>query len=151
MVWKPHVTVAAIVEKKQRFLLVEETTENGVMFNQPAGHLEPGESLTSAIQREVREETAWRFTPEAIVAVQLWRRSPEHPSFLRFCFTGPVSDHNPDQTLDDEIVAAHWLTRQELVARQSQWRSPLVMTSVDQYLSGQRFPLSLLHTYLDTA
>jgi len=151
MVWKPHVTVAAIIEQEGRFLLVEETTETGIMFNQPAGHLEPGEDLITAVQREVWEETAWKFEPEALVAIQLWRRTPEQPSFVRFCFCGQAHSHNPSQKLDADILATHWLTQQDIATRQSQWRSPLVMESVNQYLRGQRYPLSLLQSFLDLA
>lgn len=151
MVWKPHVTVAAVIEREGRFLLVEETTETGIMFNQPAGHLEPGEDLITAIQREVWEETAWQFEPEALIAIQLWRRTPEKPSFVRFCFCGQAHSHNPNQKLDADILATHWLTQQDIAARQSQWRSPLVMESVNQYLRGQRYPLSLLQSFLDLA
>ncbi|MCK9608604.1 MAG: NUDIX hydrolase [Methylomonas sp.] len=151
MVWKPHVTVAAVIQKNQRYLLVEETTDNGIAFNQPAGHLEPGEDLISAIKREVLEETAWQFQPEALVAVQLWRKTPDFPSFVRFCFTGSVHSHNPDQALDTGILATHWLSHQEIMAKRDQLRSPLVLICVDEYLKGQHHPLSLLQTYLDLA
>ncbi|MCQ8104559.1 NUDIX hydrolase [Methylomonas sp. SURF-2] len=151
MVWKPHVTVAAVIEKDQRFLLVEETTEHGIAFNQPAGHLEPDEDLISAVKREVLEETAWQFEPEALVAVQLWRKTPEAPSFMRFCFCGSVHDHKPEQLLDVGILATHWLNRAEIMAKHDQLRSPLVLISVDHYLKGYRHPLSLLHTFLDLA
>lgn len=151
MVWKPHVTVAAVIEKNQRFLLVEETTDTGIAFNQPAGHLEPGEDLISAIKREVREETAWQFEPQALVAVQLWRKTPDMPSFVRFCFSGGVHSHNPDQALDAGILATHWLSHEEIAARHAQLRSPLVLICVNEYLKGQHHPLSLLQTYLDLA
>lgn len=151
MVWKPHVTVAAVIEEDGRFLLVEETIESGIAFNQPAGHLEQGEDLISAIKREVTEETGRQFEPEAIVAVQLWRRNPQSPSFVRFCFTGHVHSYNPLQTLDEGIIATHWLSRDEIHARQCQLRSPLVLKTVDQYLQGQRYPLNLLHSFLDLA
>ena len=150
MVWKPHVTVAAVIEQNNRFLLVEETTSNGLAFNQPAGHLEPGESLIAAVIREVQEETAWQFEPQALVAVQLWRKNPDLPSFLRFCFTGEVHSHKPSQTLDTGIVATHWLSAAEIAERTNQLRSPLVWRSVEEYRQGSRFPLSLLHTFLDT-
>lgn len=149
MVWKPHATVAAVIEKGNKFLLVEEHTASGIAFNQPAGHLENGESIISAVKREVNEETAWQFEPEAIVAIQLWRKNPEYPSFLRVCFTGKVHSHNPDQILDDGIITTHWLTREEIAAKQSQLRSALVLKSVDTYLRGERYPLSLLKSYLD--
>ncbi len=151
MVWKPHVTVAAVIEQDQRFLVVEEQTPNGLAFNQPAGHLENNESLIDAVKREVLEETAWQFEPQALVAVQLWRKNPEFPSFMRFVFTGSVSSHNPLQTLDDGIVATHWLSRDDLAANPQRLRSPLVLKSIDEYLKGQRYPLSLLQSFLDLA
>ena len=149
MVWKPHVTVAAIIERDQRFLLVEEETSNGLAFNQPAGHLEPNESLIDAVKREVNEETAWQFTPEYITSIQLWRKNPDASSFLRVCFVGQCSDHQKGQKLDEGIIATHWLTRDEIANKKSQLRSPLVLTTIDQYLSGERHPLSLLKTFLD--
>lgn len=151
MVWKPHVTVAAVIERDGRFLLVEETTDQGIAFNQPAGHLEAGEDLISAIKREVQEETAWQFEPQALVAIQLWRKTPDNPSFVRFCFTGSVYNHNPELALDSEIIKTHWLDRKEVLARQNQLRSPLVLICVDEYLKGQRYPLTLLQTFLDLA
>lgn len=151
MVWKPHVTVAAVIEKDNRFLLVEETTDNGLMFNQPAGHLEPGEDLIGAVKREVREETAWQFEPEAIVAIQLWRKNPDFPSFVRFCFSGNIYDHDPNQKLDDGIVATHWLSHQEIAGRRGQLRSALVLKTLDAYLRGERYPLDLLQSFLDLA
>jgi NADH pyrophosphatase NudC (nudix superfamily) len=150
MVWKPHVTVAAVIEQQNRFLLVEETTASGIAFNQPAGHLEPGESLLAAVIREVREETAWQFTPQALVAVQLWRKNPDAPSFLRFCFTGEAHSHDPDQSLDTGIIAAHWLSEQEICARSAQLRSPLVWRCIQEYRQGSRYPLSLVQTFLDS-
>ncbi|PKM11140.1 MAG: NUDIX hydrolase [Gammaproteobacteria bacterium HGW-Gammaproteobacteria-3] len=151
MVWKPHVTVAAIIENNHRFLLVEEETTNGLAFNQPAGHLEQGENLIDAVQREVAEETAWQFEPEHVVSVQLWRKNPAFPSFLRICFTGRCHSHDPTQTLDDGIVATHWLTREEVAAKQRQLRSPLVLISIDEYLGGVRHPLSLLQAFIDSS
>jgi ADP-ribose pyrophosphatase YjhB (NUDIX family) len=149
MVWKPHVTVAAIIERENRFLLVEEETPRGLQFNQPAGHFEENEDLITAVKREVCEETAWEFEPEHLVSIQLWRRKPEFPTFVRICFSGRCLNYNPDQQLDDGIVATHWLTRDEIAAVQHRLRSPLVLISVDEYLSGQRYPLSLLKSFLD--
>ncbi|MDD1620429.1 MAG: NUDIX hydrolase [Methylococcaceae bacterium] len=151
MVWKPHVTVAAVIEKDGRFLLVEETTSNGLAFNQPAGHLEAGENLIDAVKREVKEETAWQFEPQAVVAVQLWRKTPEHPSFVRFCFTGDIHSHDPNQALDDGIIDTHWLSRDDIAARSEHLRSPLVLLTVDEYLRGHRHPLSILQSFLDLA
>ncbi len=149
MVWKPHVTVAAVIEQDQRFLLVEEQTPNGLQFNQPAGHLEQGEDLIAAVKREVLEETAWQFEPEYVVGIQLWRKNPGSPSFLRVCFSGRCHSHNPEQPLDDGIVAAPWLTLDQIKAERHRLRSPLVLTSIDEYLSGQRHPLSLLKSFID--
>ena len=149
MVWKPHVTVAAVIEQDNRFLLVEEHTPRGLQFNQPAGHFENNEDLIAAVKREVNEETAWHFEPEHLISVQLWRRNPEFPTFLRLCFSGHCHSHNPDQILDKGIVATHWLTRDEIAAQQHRLRSPLVLISVDEYLNGHRYPLSLIQSFLD--
>lgn len=149
MVWKPNVTVAAVIQQEGRFLLVEEQTPHGIQFNQPAGHLDEGEDLIAAVKREVREETAWQFEPDALLSVHLWRKNPESTCFLRFCFTGTCHSHNPSQPLDTGIIAAHWLTYDEIMARQNQCRSPLVLRCIDEYLQGQRYPLSLLHAMLD--
>ena len=147
MVWKPHVTVAAVIEREQRFLLVEEETANGLAFNQPAGHLEEGEDFITAVKREVQEETAWQFEPEHFIGVYSWRKNPQSVTYLRLCFTGKVFNHNPQQALDAGIVQTHWLTRDEL-SKQS-LRSPLVINCVDDYLNGVRYPLSVLQSFLD--
>lgn len=149
MVWKPHVTVAAIIERENRFLLVEEHTSNGLAFNQPAGHLEPGESLLNAVQREVNEETAWQFSPDYITAIQLWRKTPGSPSFLRVCFAGQCHDFQAGQALDDGIIATHWFTRDEIATRKKSLRSPLVLSTIDQYIQGEHYPLNLLKTFID--
>lgn len=149
MVWKPNVTVAAIIERDGRFLLVEEETSKGLRFNQPAGHLEENESLIDAVKREVLEETAWVFEPQHLISSQIWRRSPNHTTFLRFCFTGSCHSHNPNQALDEGIIATHWLTYDEIKLQSARMRSPLVISSITDYLSGQRYPLTLLQTYLD--
>jgi 8-oxo-dGTP pyrophosphatase MutT (NUDIX family) len=151
MVWKPHVTVAAVIERDHRFLLVEEHTPDGLQFNQPAGHLEQHEDFISAVKREVYEETAWQFEPEYLLAVQLWRKTPDHSTFLRLCFSGHCHSHEPNKTLDEGIVTTHWLTRKEIVEQSHRLRSPLVLFSIDEYLSGQHYPLSLLKNLLDYA
>lgn len=149
MVWKPHVTVAAIIAREGRFLFVEEQTSSGLRFNQPAGHLEENESLIDAVKREVAEETGWQFEPEHIVSIQLWRKSPRAPTFLRCLFSGQCHSHNTDQELDDGIVATHWLTREEIYGQKHRLRSPLVLIGVDDYLAGQRYPLSFVNSFLD--
>ncbi|MCK5830255.1 MAG: NUDIX hydrolase [Methylococcales bacterium] len=149
MVWKPHVTVAAVIEKHNKFLLVEENTPNGIAFNQPAGHLEKGEDLITAIKREVNEETAWHFKPTHIVGIQLWRKNPTFPSFLRVCFAGSVYSYNPNQILDDDIITTHWHTHKEIIANKSNLRSTLVLESIDAFLAREYYPLSLLKSFLD--
>jgi 8-oxo-dGTP pyrophosphatase MutT (NUDIX family) len=147
MSWKPDVTVAAIIERAGKFLVVEERIRGRLVFNQPAGHLEDGETLLQAIVRETLEETAWRFTPEALLGVYLWR-SPRRHTTLRFAFIGTVSDHDPRRALDPPVLAAHWFTRDELRTRSAQLRSDLVMRSIDDYLAGRRFELAAIGTEL---
>jgi 8-oxo-dGTP pyrophosphatase MutT (NUDIX family) len=143
-VWKPSVTVAAVIERDGRFLFVEERSEGRLVLNQPAGHLDPGESLVAACAREVLEETAHRFEPAALVGVYRWHYAPQDVTFLRFCFRGSVLSADPARQLDKEIVRLHWLTPDELRARRAQHRSPLVQRCLDDYLAGRNFPLDLL-------
>ena len=142
-IWRPSVTVAAIIEKNGRFLFVEELADGRRVINQPAGHLDPGESLVAACRREVLEETAHRFEPTGLVGIYRWRYAPQDVTYLRFCFSGKVLG-TADTKLDQEIVALHWLSREELKGRASQHRSPLVLKCVDDYLAGRNFPLELL-------
>lgn len=149
MVWKPHVTVAAVISQNDQFLLVKEHTTDGIRFNQPAGHLEAGEDLISAIKREVLEETAWQFEPEYLVSVQLWRKSPQHASYLRFCFSGYVHSYNPAQPLDEGIIATHWHNHEQIIENQDSLRSPLVLMGIDDYLQGRRYSLTALQSFID--
>lgn len=137
MVWKPDVTVAAVIEREGQFLIVRERIRGRTVFNQPAGHLEEGESLLQAVVRETLEETAWRFTPEALLGVYQWRSSRGH-STLRVAFCGTVRDFDATRPLDPPIVATHWLTRAEIAARGTALRTPLVLRCIDDYLAGQR-------------
>ena len=143
-VWKPSVTVAAVIERDGRFLFVEERSDGRLVLNQPAGHLDPGESLVAACAREVLEETAHRFEPAALVGVYRWHYAPQDVTFLRFCFRGSVLSADPTLELDKEIVRLHWLTPGELRARSAEHRSPLVQQCLDDYLAGRNFPLDLL-------
>jgi 8-oxo-dGTP pyrophosphatase MutT (NUDIX family) len=143
MVWKPDVTVAAVIERDARFLLVEERIRGRLVFNQPAGHLEDGESLVEAVVREVLEETAWVFMPQSLLGMYLWRSQRGH-STLRFAFSGTVRDFDAGRALDPPIVATHWLTRSEILARTASLRTALVVRCVDDYLRGVRLPLEAL-------
>ena len=151
--WKPSVTVAAVVEREGRYLMVEEHTRDGLRLNQPAGHLDPGESLAQAVAREAFEETAHRVRPCACVGVYLARY--RHPadgtdvSYLRFAFDCEVLDVAPGQALDDGIVRALWLSADEIRARSAEHRSPLVMQTVDDHAAGRRFDLDFLFTHPD--
>lgn len=140
MVWKPDVTVAALVERDGRFLVVEERIRGRVVINQPAGHVEDGESLQAAVIRETLEETAWRFTPESLLGLYLWRSRRGH-STLRIAFTGSVDGFDAQRALDPPVMATHWLSRPDLLARRAQLRTPLVMRCVDDFLAGRRLPL----------
>jgi ADP-ribose pyrophosphatase YjhB (NUDIX family) len=144
MIWKPNVTVAAVVERDGRFLLVEEQTENGLMFNQPAGHLEDRESLAAAAVRETLEETAWDFVPEALVGIYRWRVPGRDVTYLRVAFCGRLGSHHADRQLDEGIVRAVWQSAEEIRAGRNRHRSPLVVRCMEDYLSGRRAPLDLL-------
>ena len=146
-VWKPNVTVAAIVERDGRFLLVEEQTDDGLRFNQPAGHLESGESLVAACTREALEETAWGFTPIALVGVYQWPRPQRDITYLRFAFAGDLGTREDGRMLDAGIQRAVWMTPDEIRATEDRHRSPLVWQCVSDFLSGRRFPLDLLRHY----
>jgi 8-oxo-dGTP pyrophosphatase MutT (NUDIX family) len=138
----PEITVAAVTETDGRFLVVEERIDRRLVFNQPAGHVEAGETLVEAVVREVREETAWLFTAKELVGVYLWRRPDTGRVTKRFTFSGTVTDHRADQPLDDGIVSTHWLTQAELKGREPQLRSPLVLLCIEDYLAGRRQPLA---------
>ena len=142
MVRTPDVTVAAVIEDAGRFLLVEERINRRLLFNQPAGHVERGETLLAAVTREAREETAWHFEPRSLLGVYLWRNPASGRSILRFAFTGPVRDHDAAQRLDRGIVRTHWLTPAQLHGLQSRLRSPLVLRCVHDYLAGRRHSLA---------
>ena len=161
--WKPSTTVAAIIERDGKFMLVEEHTSVGLQLNNPAGHLDPGESLVAACAREALEETAHLFTPTALVGVYLSRfqrpaatdaadathDSPagvEDITYLRFAFCGQLGAHQVDRALDTGIVRTLWLTPDEVRASATRHRSPLLVRCMEDYLAGQRFPLELLST-----
>ena len=140
-IWRPSVTVAAVIERDGKFLVVEEMIDGRKVINQPAGHLDPGESLAAACAREVLEETAHRFEPTGLVGVYRWHYAPKDVTFLRFCFRGKVLGKE-DRPLDKEIVALHWLTVEQVKASAAK-RSPLVLECIQDYLAGRNYPLDL--------
>ncbi len=148
-IWKPSVTVAAVIERDGKFLLVEEETSDGIRFNQPAGHLDPHESLADAVSREALEETAHEFEPDALVGVYMSRyqssRTGEDVTYLRFAFAGTVGAMH-DRPLDTGILRALWLSYEEIVALSDKHRSPLVLQCIDDYLRGRRLPLTAIYT-----
>lgn len=143
-IWKPNVTVAALVERGGRFLLVEEETGDGVRLNQPAGHLEEGESLIAACVRETLEETAYHVEAEALVGVYQWMRPAGDITYLRFAFAARAVSHEAGRALDTGILRAVWMTPQEIEASRAHHRSPLVARCVADHLAGRRFPLDLI-------
>lgn len=144
MVWKPHVTVAAILERDGRFLLVEERVKGREVINQPAGHLDDGESLVQAVVRETHEETRWRMEPTQLVGVYRRRNPGNGETFVRVCFTGRLTEEDSSARLDDGILRTLWLSRQEIAAENGRLRSPMVLRCVDDYLEGRRYPLDLI-------
>jgi 8-oxo-dGTP pyrophosphatase MutT (NUDIX family) len=148
--WKPSVTVAAIIEREGRYLLVEERTPEGLRLNNPAGHLDPGESIVEAVVREALEETARPFTPEALVGIHLgrWQREStgEDVTYLRFSICGSVGEELPGRTYDTPILRTLWMTLDELRACPERHRSPMVLASIGDHAAGHRHALSMLST-----
>lgn len=144
MIWKPNVTVAAIIERDGHFLLVEEKADGALVLNQPAGHLDEGESLLDAVVRETLEETAWHIVPEALLGVYRWPHPDKGITYLRFAFIGRALRPEPNSTLDDGIVRALWLTPEAIGRERHRHRSPQVQRCIDDYLAGQRYSLALI-------
>jgi len=144
MIWKPHVTVAALLEQDGRFLLVQELIAGKSVYNQPAGHLDDDESLIEAVIRETREESGWLFEPDRITGIYRWRQPENQQTYLRVAFAGRGLAHDPDCQLDVGIERTLWLTADEIRQRADRLRSPLVMRSIDDYLAGADYPLALL-------
>jgi ADP-ribose pyrophosphatase YjhB (NUDIX family) len=145
MRWKPNVTVAAIIEHKQKFLLVEENADDRIVFNQPAGHLEKDETLIEAVKREVLEETAWEFIPQSIVGIYMYPNQRSNITYLRFCFSGACEIYHPEQALDDDIIQVIWFNQEEINQNMERMRSPMVPQCISDYLSGKSYPLELLN------
>ena len=147
--FQPRVTVAAVIERNGRFLLIEEETSDGLRLNNPAGHLDPGEAPAEGCARETLEETAHRFTPKALVGVYLSRTerpNGEDVTYMRLAFCGELGEPEPDRPLDTGIVRTLWMTVAQIRASADRHRSPLLLRCVEDYLAGQRYPLSLVYT-----
>lgn len=148
--WKPNVTVAAVIERGGRFLLVEEQTADGLRLNTPAGHLDPGESPAEGCARETLEETAHHFTPTALIGVYMARSRPtaergEDTTYMRFAFTGTLGAFEEGRPLDEGIVRTVWMTVDEIRASVARHRSPLLLQCIEDHLAGRRHPLDLIH------
>jgi len=147
--WKPSVTVAAVIEDRGRFLLVEEQTPEGLMFNNPAGHLDPGESPLEGVVREALEETARHFVPEALLGIYMARfqrpARQQDVTYLRLAYSGRVGEPIPGRALDRGILRTLWMTLEELRATAARHRSPLVLRCVEDHLAGRRLPLDAVH------
>mgnify|MGYP001190354937 CR=1 FL=1 len=146
MIWTPHVTVATVVAKDGRFLLVHENTDVGQVYNQPAGHLDPNETLIEAAIRETREETGWHVRIDKILAINLYN-APNGLTYLRTSFSATPLEPIANATLDKEIIEAVWLTYEEVLQRKAQLRSPLVLSDLERYRSGESYPLKLLTNF----
>ena len=145
--WRPSVTVAAVLERGGRLLLVEEVVDGRRVLNQPVGHLDPNESLVQAVKREVLEETCFHFDPTGLVGIYRWHYQPADVTFFRFCFRGRLLEEEPARERDKQIDAIHWLTPAELTERRAQHRSPLVQRCAEDFLAGRYFPLEVLSTH----
>ncbi len=146
---RPDVTVAAVCRQHGRFLIVEEQVTSGALvFNQPAGHLETGESLVEACVRETLEETGWHFAPRGIVGIYQWQHPYKQRYFVRVAFAGDCLRHDPDLPLDEGIVRVLWMTPQELDEHSDLLRSPMVLKCIEDFLSGACYPLDIVQ-YVD--
>jgi 8-oxo-dGTP pyrophosphatase MutT (NUDIX family) len=144
MDWQPHVTVATIVEQNGKFLMVEEQGNGGLVINQPAGHLDPDETLAEAAVRETLEETGWLIEPKGVVGVALYTSPHNQVTYHRTTFFAHAVSHNPDQPLDTGIKRALWMSHNELLAAADNMRSPIVIKAVEQYINGHRYPLDMI-------
>lgn len=142
--FKPNTTVAAIIEQNGQFLLVEETTDRGNRYNQPAGHLEDNETLIQAVIRETLEEAAYDFTPTALLGVYMWKHPHNNTTYLRFAFIGKAGVHYPMQELDEGIVRAVWMGIEEIRDKKNLMRSPQVLTCFEDYLAGKRCAMDVI-------
>lgn len=144
MTWAPHVTVATIVERDNRFLMVYEESDGRKVYNQPAGHLDPNETLTDAAIRETLEETGWQIQLTGVVGVNLYTAPSNGITYFRTTFIGEAISHDAKRPLDTGIIEAVWLSYEELLERKAQLRSPMTLQIIEDYRAGRRFPLSVV-------
>jgi len=147
MDWHPHATVAVIVEMEGKFLLVEERSSGEIVFNQPAGHIEEGETFIEAACRETLEESAWHVSPKYLTGFYVYKSGNNNTTYHRACFYAEAVKHEPERELDEGIIRAVWMTRDEIVAHTDKLRSPMVLKCIDDYLAGKQYPLDLIHEY----
>lgn len=147
MNWYPHKTVATVVERDGHFLMVEEQADGSVVFNQPAGHLEAGESLLEAARRETLEETGWEVEPVRFLGLYHYTSTANQTCYIRSCFIANPVRHHGDRQLDREIIKAHWLTFEQIEQLENQLRSPVVLRVLEDYRQGIGYPLSLITTF----
>jgi 8-oxo-dGTP pyrophosphatase MutT (NUDIX family) len=148
MIWKPNVTVAAVIKQNDKYLLVEEQTNHGILFNQPAGHLEPTESIVEGAIRETLEETGYTFTPQSLLGIYRWHSHHNDTTYFRFAFSGTAVKHDHNRKLDDGIVRATWFNINEIHNSSHRHRSPLVIKCIEDHLAGKHYPLEIL-THFD--
>lgn len=144
MSWAPHVTVATIIERDNRYLMVYEDSDGKKVYNQPAGHLEPDETLCEAAIRETLEETGWEIRLTGIVGVNLYTAPSNGITYFRTTFIGEALRHDQNRPLDTGIIEAVWLTYEEILERKDQLRSPMTLQIIEDYRAGRRFPLSVI-------
>ena len=144
MNWHPHLTVAAVIEQDNTFLIVKERIDGEIVYNQPAGHLEPHETFIEAVIREVNEETARMFEPTGLVGLYRIYAKEKDITYLRACFSGNVVEHNSEQALDSDIIEAAWMSKEELLSSDIPLRSPMVIQCINDYLAGKHYPLDII-------
>lgn len=142
--WAPHLTVAAVIEREGRFLLVHEISDGLEVYNQPAGHLDENETLLEAVARETLEEAGCHFTPEAITGFYQWQSPLNDITYIRIAFCGSCSERDPETELDKEIIDTVWMTPEEMAEQSDKLRSPMVIRCVEDYLAGHRYPLEMI-------
>ncbi len=150
MEWPPHLTVASVIEKDGKFLMVRETKEGRSVYNQPAGHLEPNESLIEAAVRETLEETAWHITLKHAIGLTLFTAPANGVTYCRVSFAGEAQSHEPERALDSDIDEALWLSYEDIKALENDLRSPIVLKVIEEYLAGQQIPLNFISRFATT-